>query len=93
MGGRCCGIKFLSHYLPEGIRSFRVKQLICPHQRYKILGFGQVYNVVRISREHMYSLDLIARDLKLDIPEQRSGIVDLRQMLLISKPVLREPML
>ena len=44
----------------------RVKLLICPHDRYQVLGIGQVDDVVRVAGEHMNGFDLVAADLKFE---------------------------
>ena len=52
------------YYLEKGVGLTRVKLLVCPHKRYKIFCVAQVDYVMRISREHMYRLDLLAAYLK-----------------------------
>lgn len=40
-----------------------IKLLVCPHHGDEILGIGQVDDVVRIPRQHVYCLDLLPADL------------------------------
>ena len=43
----------------------RIKLLVCPHNRYQVFCFAEIYDVVCITREHMNCLDLISRNLKI----------------------------
>ena len=44
----------------------RIKDLIAIHHRDQVLCFGEVDDVMRIPREHVDALDIVARDFKLD---------------------------
>ena len=44
----------------------RIKDLIAIHHRDQVLRVGEVDDVVRIPREHVDALDIVARDFKLD---------------------------
>ena len=46
--------------------SSRIKDLVAVHHRDQILRFGEVDDVVRIPREHVDALDVVARDFKLN---------------------------
>ena len=44
----------------------RIKDLVAIHHRDEVLRVGEVDDVVRIAREHVDALDVVARDFKLD---------------------------
>ena len=44
----------------------RIKHFVCPHNSYKVLGVAEVYDIVCISRQHVYCLDLVAADFKFN---------------------------
>lgn len=44
----------------------RIKDLVTIHHRDEVLRFGEVDDVVRIARQHVDALDVVARDLELD---------------------------
>lgn len=43
-----------------------IKDLVAIHHRDEVLRVGEVDDVVRIAREHVDALDIVARDLELD---------------------------
>ena len=55
-----------SHLLKERIRPLRVKDLIGPHNSHKVFGLAQINDIVRIPRQHVDCLDLVAADFKFD---------------------------
>lgn len=55
-----------SNWIEERIQVRRIKDLIAVHHRDKVLRVGEVDDVVRIARQHVDALDVVARDLELD---------------------------
>ena len=51
-------------FLKKRIRVVRIKRLICPHQRDKILRLAQIDDIVGAARQHMNGLRLLAPHLK-----------------------------
>ena len=49
----------------------RIKHLVAIHHRDQVLGIGEVDDIVRIPRQHVDALDVVARDLELDDPAFR----------------------
>ena len=54
------------NWVEERIRVRRIKDLVAIHHRDEILRVGEVDDVVRIARQHVDALDVVARDLELD---------------------------
>ena len=54
------------NWIEERIRVRRIKDLIAIHHRDEVLRFGEVDDIVRIPRQHVDALDVVARDLELD---------------------------
>ena len=44
----------------------RIKDLVAIHHRDEVLRVGEVDDVVRIARQHVNALDVVARDLEFD---------------------------
>ena len=44
----------------------RIKDLVAIHHRDEVLRVGKVDDVVRIARQHVDALDVVARDLEFD---------------------------
>ena len=43
-----------------------IEDFICPHYGDQVFRVGEIDDIVGVSRQHMDSLDTVARDLKLD---------------------------
>lgn len=54
------------YWIKESIRVRRIKDLIAIHHSDQILGVGEVDDVVRIAREHVDALDIVACDFEFD---------------------------
>ena len=54
------------YWVEERIRVRRIKDLIAIHHRDEVLRVGEVDNVMRIPRQHVDALDVVACDLELD---------------------------
>ncbi len=52
--------------IKERIRVSRIKDLVAIHHRDEVLRVGKVDDVVRIARQHVDALDVVARDLEFD---------------------------
>ena len=50
-----------SYGFEESVGMILVKWLVRPHERHKVLGLREVDDVVRISRQHVDSLQTVAR--------------------------------
>ena len=61
----CLGHIAVLHRLAKRIRSRLVKHLVRPHQRHEILRLAEVDDVVRVPRQHVHRLDVVATRLKL----------------------------
>ena len=59
-----CHILF--NWFKIGIRFIRVENLIAIHHRDEVLGLREIDDIVRVSRQHVHSLDIVARDLEFD---------------------------
>ena len=53
------------NFLEKRIRLVGIKNLVTVHYRNQVLGLGEVDDVVGIARQHVHSLDIIARDFEL----------------------------
>ena len=56
---------FILNFLEIRIRLVWVENLVTVHHRDKVLGFREVDDVVRIARQHVDALDVVAAHFKL----------------------------
>ena len=54
------------NFLEIRIRLIRIKYLITVHYRHEVFSVAEVDNVVRISRQHVDALDVVARYFEFD---------------------------
>ena len=55
---------FYLNFFKECIGFIRVKALVSPHERHKILAVRKIYYVMSISGKHVHSLDSFTRNVK-----------------------------
>ena len=56
------GVILLHHRIEIRIRLVGVEHLVAVHYGNEVLGVGEVDDVMRIAREHMHNLDVVAGD-------------------------------
>ena len=45
------------------VRFVGIEHLVAVHHGHKVLGFREIYDVVRVARKHVHGLDVVAIDL------------------------------